>query len=38
MMGMMTMLRVLPDAQYTEIQNLTRQRASPKVEDHHHGR
>jgi FtsP/CotA-like multicopper oxidase with cupredoxin domain len=39
MMGMMTMLRVLPDAQFNEIQSLIRQRnVAPKAEDHTHGR
>jgi FtsP/CotA-like multicopper oxidase with cupredoxin domain len=39
MMGMMTMLRVLPDAQYNEIQSQIRERnATPKAEKHTHGR
>jgi FtsP/CotA-like multicopper oxidase with cupredoxin domain len=37
MMGMMTMVRVLPDKQYEEIQSLIRNNQSPKPEEHHHG-
>ena len=36
MMGMMTMVRVLPDKQYEEIQSLIRNHQSPKPEEHHH--
>ncbi len=36
MMGMMTMVRVLPDAQYHEIQSLIGNRQTSKPEDHHH--
>jgi FtsP/CotA-like multicopper oxidase with cupredoxin domain len=36
MMGMMTMVRVLPDKQFEEIQSLIRNRQSPKPEEHHH--
>jgi FtsP/CotA-like multicopper oxidase with cupredoxin domain len=37
MMGMMTMVRVLPDKQFEEIQALIRNHQSPKPEEHHHG-
>jgi len=36
MMGMMTMVRVLPDKQYEEIQSLIRNHQSSKPEEHHH--
>ncbi|HEV2103545.1 MAG TPA: copper oxidase [Candidatus Acidoferrum sp.] len=36
MMGMMTMVRVLPDQKYEEIQSLIRNRQSRKPEEHHH--
>ncbi len=36
MMGMMTMVRVLPDKQYEEIQSLIRNHQSPKPEERHH--
>jgi len=35
MMGMMTMVRVLPDKQFEEIQSLIRNHESPKSEEHH---
>jgi hypothetical protein len=38
MMGMMTMLRVLPDNEYDEIQSLIRQGQTPETEEHRHGR
>jgi hypothetical protein len=37
MMGMMTMVRVLPDQKFEEIQSLIRSHQSQKVEEHHHG-
>jgi hypothetical protein len=37
MMGMMTMVRVLPEQKFEEIQSLMRNRQSPKSEEHHHG-
>jgi len=37
MMGMMTMVRVLPDKQFEAIQTLIRNHQSPKPEEHHHG-
>jgi len=37
MMGMMTMVRVLPDKQYDEIQSLIRNQKSPQPEEHRHG-
>jgi len=37
MMGMMTMVRVLPDQKYEEIQSLIRNRQSAKPEEHLHG-
>jgi len=36
MMGMMTMVRVLPDQKYEEIQSLIRNHQAPKPEEHHH--
>jgi FtsP/CotA-like multicopper oxidase with cupredoxin domain len=36
MMGMMTMVRVLPDKQFEEIQSLIRNHQTPKPEEHHH--
>jgi hypothetical protein len=36
MMGMMTMVRVLPDKQFEEIQSLIRNHQSPQPEEHHH--
>ena len=36
MMGMMTMVRVLPDKQFQEIQSLIRNHPSPKPAEHHH--
>jgi len=36
MMGMMTMVRVLPDQKFDEIQSLIRNHQSPKSEEHHH--
>jgi manganese oxidase len=36
MMGMMTMVRVLPDKQFEEIQSLIRSKQTPKPEEHHH--
>jgi manganese oxidase len=36
MMGMMTMVRVLPDQKFEEIQSLIRNHQSPKPEEHHH--
>jgi manganese oxidase len=36
MMGMMTMVRVLPDIRFEEIQSLIRTHQSPKSEEHHH--
>ncbi len=36
MMGMMTMVRVLPDEKYEEIQSLIRNRQSPKSKEHDH--
>ncbi|HTP68991.1 MAG TPA: copper oxidase [Dongiaceae bacterium] len=36
MMGMMTMLRVLPDDQYDEIQRRIRERTPSPAPDHHH--
>ena len=38
MMGMMTMVRVLPDDKFNEIQTLIRNRATVKPEEHNHGR
>jgi hypothetical protein len=37
MMGMMTMVRVLPDKQFEEIQSLIRNQQTLKPEEHHHG-
>jgi FtsP/CotA-like multicopper oxidase with cupredoxin domain len=36
MMGMMTMVRVLPDQKFEEIQSLIRNHQSSKPEEHHH--
>jgi len=36
MMGMMTMVRVLPDQKFEEIQSLIRNHQSPKPEEHQH--
>jgi hypothetical protein len=36
MMGMMTMLRVLPEARFQEVESLMRNHTTPKSEDHDH--